>query len=106
MFSLICVCINGWVNNREAGDLRRYRAHSDVTVKTYNQYRVCQWLHYASDIDLEWTVVLPVPRDKGEVISEVYVQVVHDKSIVSRNDKFVHIHFHVSLFIIDAQYHG
>ena len=26
-FSLICVWINGWVNNREAGDLRRYRAH-------------------------------------------------------------------------------
>ena len=25
MFSLICVWINGWVNNREAGDLRRYR---------------------------------------------------------------------------------
>ena len=32
MFSLICVCINGWVNNREAGDLRRYRAHHDVIV--------------------------------------------------------------------------
>ena len=32
MFSLICVWINGWVNNREAGDLRRYRAHHDVTV--------------------------------------------------------------------------
>ena len=32
MFSLICVWINGWVNNREAGDLRRYRAHFDVTV--------------------------------------------------------------------------
>ena len=31
-FSLICVWINGWVNNREAGDLRRYRAHYDVTV--------------------------------------------------------------------------
>ena len=27
MFSLICVCVNDWVNNREAGDLRRYRAH-------------------------------------------------------------------------------
>ena len=25
--SLICVWIDGWVNNREAGDLRRYRAH-------------------------------------------------------------------------------
>ena len=32
MFSLICVWINGWVNNREAGDLRSYHAHNDVTV--------------------------------------------------------------------------
>ena len=32
MFSLICVWINNWVNNREAGDLRRYRAHYDVIV--------------------------------------------------------------------------
>ena len=31
-FSLICVWINDWVNNREAGDLRRYLAHHDVTV--------------------------------------------------------------------------
>ena len=35
MFSLICVWINGWVNNREAGDLRRYRAHYDVTVMSW-----------------------------------------------------------------------
>ena len=26
--------MNGWVNNREAGDLRRYRAHYDVTEMT------------------------------------------------------------------------
>ena len=32
MFSLICVWITGWVNNREAGDLRRYSAHYDVIV--------------------------------------------------------------------------
>ena len=32
MFSLICVWINGWVNNREAGRLRRNRTHYDVTV--------------------------------------------------------------------------
>ena len=32
VFSLICVWMNSWVNNREAGDLRRYRAHYDVTV--------------------------------------------------------------------------
>ena len=32
MFSMIFVWINVWENNREAGDLRRYRAHYDVTV--------------------------------------------------------------------------
>ena len=32
MFSLICARINGWVNNGEAGDLRRHRAHYDVIV--------------------------------------------------------------------------
>ena len=32
MSALIYVWINGWVNNREAGDLRRYRDHSDVIV--------------------------------------------------------------------------
>ena len=35
IFSLICVWINGWVNPREAGDLRRHRAHYDVSVMTY-----------------------------------------------------------------------
>ena len=30
MFSLICAWINGWANNREVGDLRRYGAHYDV----------------------------------------------------------------------------
>ena len=32
MFSLICVWINGWVNNRKAGDLRRHHAHYDVII--------------------------------------------------------------------------
>ena len=32
MFSVICAWINAWVNNREAGDLRRHRAHYDVIV--------------------------------------------------------------------------
>ena len=35
MFSLICVWINGWATNGEAADLRRYRAHCDVTVMIY-----------------------------------------------------------------------
>ena len=32
MFILICTWINGWVNNREAGDLRHNPAQYDVTV--------------------------------------------------------------------------
>ena len=35
MFSLICVWTKGWQNNREAGDLRRYRTHYDVIVMYY-----------------------------------------------------------------------
>ena len=35
IFSLICARINGWVNNLEAGNLRRYRAHCDVIVMSF-----------------------------------------------------------------------
>ena len=42
MFSLIYAWTNGWLNNQYAGDLRRHRAHYDVTVMrwlgTYMQY--------------------------------------------------------------------
>ena len=37
MFSWICAWINGWVNTREAGNLRLYRAHNDVTVMEHGR---------------------------------------------------------------------
>ena len=51
MFSVICVWINSWVNNREAGDLRRYRGHYDVSVMRDHKresgiekiYSTCNW---------------------------------------------------------------
>ena len=45
MFSLIWVRLNGWVNNREAGDLSRRRAHYDVTAmyRFYDQLG-CYWI--------------------------------------------------------------
>ena len=47
-FSLICARINGWVNNGEAGDLRRRRAHFDVIGKeNYNGHTEYSW-HYTS----------------------------------------------------------
>ena len=42
MFSSICSWINGWVNSRETGDLRRHRAHYDATALC-----PCQCLHKA-----------------------------------------------------------
>ena len=39
MISLICDWINGWVNNGEAGGLRRHRAPYDVTVMHKQAHR-------------------------------------------------------------------
>ena len=48
MFSLICVWISGWVNNGEAGDLRHYRAHYDITVMiTIHPKNYVDGSHYA-----------------------------------------------------------
>ena len=53
MFSLICARINDWVNNREAGDLRRHRGHYDLSVMDGHSVVVVnkwlcagQWLWY------------------------------------------------------------
>ena len=44
MFSFFCLQTNGWANNREAGDLRRHRAHYEVIVMI--QWEI--WLHRGS----------------------------------------------------------
>ena len=41
MFSLICAWTNSWVNNRDAGDLRRYRTHHDVTNVPFWDFPEC-----------------------------------------------------------------
>ena len=49
MFSLMWAWINDWVNNREAGDLRRYRGHYDVSVMLIHRTRGC-FVHLESYI--------------------------------------------------------
>ena len=49
MFSLILAWINGWVNNREAGDFRRRRAHYDVTVTVMESVDPKWKLHNVQD---------------------------------------------------------
>ena len=59
MLSLICVWINDWVNNHEACDLRRHRAHYDVIVMkspatwhtqycNHNNSYACNWFNFLS----------------------------------------------------------
>ena len=54
IFSLICARIKGWVNNREAGDLRRHRAHNDATLMFWKtmtcQSFIQRYQYHCSDI--------------------------------------------------------
>ena len=55
MFSVICTWINGWVNNGEAGDLRRHRTVIEMTQPVYlgiffdylipNYFTFSIWVH-------------------------------------------------------------
>ena len=47
--SLICAWTNGWVNNHDACDLRRHRAHYDVTVKF--EFITCQKYDGTPDVN-------------------------------------------------------
>ena len=61
MFSLICAWLNGWVNNREAGDMRRYRTHYDVTaMNTHMILSRCQ--HIIARLQLFWMDQMDIPR--------------------------------------------
>ena len=62
MFSLICGRINRWVNNREADDLRRYRAHYDIIV-----------MHYASAFSVVRSSVRISVREVYGIMLKTYV---------------------------------
>ena len=57
-FSLVCARINSWINNREAGDLRRHRAHYDVIVTWH-------WnMPQSRDTDMTWTFMVSFNIDE------------------------------------------
>ena len=74
MFSLIWVWINGWVNNREAGDLRCHSTHYDVTVMllfpgSSNMSQVCRYAAISDAYEYEWYRPLcDNPYNKGPQI--------------------------------------
>ena len=54
MFSLIYAWINDWVNNREAGDLRRQRGHYDVIVMNYQMLTTLNALIVSNDVCISY----------------------------------------------------
>ena len=62
MFSLIRARINGWVNNGEAGDLRRHRGHYDVIVTVMNKN------------DRAWQIKCSRPLSWREVFHQIQIQ--------------------------------
>ena len=71
MFSLICAWINGWVNTREAGDLRRHSAHYDVTLMAFKLNLRNGILGTSCDISHRW--VLQNPIDDESTLAQVVV---------------------------------
>ena len=69
MFSLICERINSWVNNGEAGGLRRHRGHYDVivmiTLILYCTHLFVCILYYSD-------VIMSVMGSQITIVSSVY----------------------------------
>ena len=69
LFSVICASTNGWANNRYAGDLRRHRAHNDVTVM---RCIYCTDIHHvdmSDDITWDMTEIVAIGRKKWHITS-------------------------------------
>ena len=72
MFSLFCAWTNGWVHNRDAGDLRHNHAHYNVTVMSsfplFTFYsclpKNIRWWFHISGVSLVY-FVLTVSWNKG-----------------------------------------
>ena len=64
MFSFICVWINGWVNNRETGDLRRYRAHYDVIIMYCNYNTLLVEWSFGDPCLAPFNTLRPRPNDR------------------------------------------
>ena len=76
MFSLVCVWINGWVNNREGSDLRRHRTHYDVTV-------MC-WLMTHTQLAVPTTLSISYQHPNNQGFQSVHLW--HgDRALISRS---------------------
>ena len=73
--SLICARTNCRANNRDAGDLRRHRAHYDVTLMTPWEFHLFNLTdHCVTQIDLTLLMLKPLSLWKWLLIPVTYIQ--------------------------------
>ena len=93
--SLICAWINGWVNNRDAGDLRRHRAHYDVTLMV-----MAWWFHYHKQCWLGSLAPYDSTRNRWVTLDETEQQI---RILYQFTHKDLETHEHVvSTVVTDA----
>ena len=95
MFSLICVWINGWVNNGEAGDLRRYRAHYDVTLMVFMCCGVCHCVRFSHELEHEHyklSVMSVRPSYNWKKLENKTYSTAEDVDIIKKKQKLLNAH--------------
>ena len=68
-FSLIYPWTNGWANNRDADDLRRHRAHYDVTVMILPS-KCTSMCHTWARIEFDEIITRPIPAPFSYIVAK------------------------------------
>ena len=118
MFSSIYAWINDWVNNREAGDLRRYRGHYDVIVMsirinpTTHAYKTPMGMRLLVLNSGNWWHRIPFEIDKNPDVRNIYKKFIHPKIKLTKS-KWLYQRRHIGqaqdyivwvLFLCNAMY--
>ena len=80
LYSLICAWINGWVNNREDGDLRRLRAHYDAIVMNSSSPGG-RWVNSSRRCDVHMLLW----RGSYIALCNILLHVIWNKAIISQS---------------------
>ena len=80
--SLICAWKSGWVNNRDAGDLRRHRAHYNVIVMMvlsyWNSPLISRYITIPRECQKSRSVIFLTVFPHWHVWSRIYAKQIHD----------------------------
>ena len=108
MFSLICARINGRVNNREAVDLRRHRAHYDVVVMNY---LFVSWIQYSFKLFLfekiwsyNWTTWRTRKRFKQTMVAQLSIDNINNPGLIAQRHRIAWLSGCSLISSIDLKY--